>query len=192
MENLHPIFVHFPIALVFLALFFALVAIILPHKREVFKEMLMWTLLLGALAAITTAGSGYFAARQIPHNEAIHKIMAVHQTYGLIIGSGFLVLTLWMLIRRIRMNLAELVFMTLFLAALTGLVGYSASLGGKMVYEHGAGVVPMQEMMEQQGHHIHNEDMPLQHDTTSHYKDSISDSTAIPVSHTHEQQEHKH
>lgn len=153
MENLHPIFVHFPIALTFLALLFAFLAIIVPGKRELMKEMLMWTLLLGALAAIATAATGLYASNNIPHNEAIHKIMTVHKTYGIIIGSSFLVLSLWMILRRIKMKIGELVFLTIFLAALTGLIGYSASLGGEMVYDHGAGVAPIMETMSSGTHH---------------------------------------
>jgi len=153
MENIHPIFVHFPIALTFMALLFAFLAIIAPGKRELMKEMLMWTLLLGALAAIATAATGLYASNNIPHNEAIHKIMIVHKTYGIIIGTSFLVLSLWMILRRVKMRVGELVFLTVFLAALTGLTGYSASLGGEMVYEHGAGVVPMMEMMRSETHH---------------------------------------
>lgn len=166
MENLHPIFVHFPIALTFLALLFAFLAIIVPGKRELMKEMLMWTLLLGALAAITTAATGLYASNNVPHNEAIHKIMTVHKTYGIIIGSSFLVLSLWMIIRRVKMRVGELVFLTVFLAALTGLTGYSASLGGEMVYEHGAGVAPMMEMMRSESHH-HGAGEAHEHDISS-------------------------
>ncbi len=206
MENIHPIFVHFPVAITFIALFFTLVAIIFPHKRELFKEMLMWSLLLGALAALTTAITGFYASREIPHNEAIHKIMEVHETYGIIIGASFLVLSLWMIIRRIKMQVGELVFLTIFLAALTGLVGYSASLGGKMVYEHGAGVGPVMEMMrDQESHHAPGQDhshmidqdqmqamgQEQMQDSMQAHRDMMTDSTMqMPAGHDHSQHEH--
>ncbi len=202
MENIHPIFVHFPIALTFLALLFAFLAIILPGKRQLFKEMLMWTLLLGALAAITTALTGFLASQQIPHNEAIHKIMTVHQTFGIIIGTTFLLLGLWILLRRVKMQVGELVFLTFFLAALTGLTGYSASLGGKMVYEHGAGVVPMMEMMRSQHHdhtgatHSHDQDMDMMQDSAMmeqmHEQQPMTQDTAMQKAMEEPEHEHDH
>ena len=52
----------------------------------------------------------------------------------------------------------------LLLVLSSGILAYSAHLGCKMVYEHGAGVLPMQEMLNSKPHdHDHNHDHHEEH-----------------------------
>ncbi|MBI3621106.1 MAG: hypothetical protein HY208_02825, partial [Nitrospirae bacterium] len=62
LQNIHPLFVHFPIAFFWGALAMEGAAI-LVHER--FHFAATWMLYLGALSALVTAATGFHAMNQI-------------------------------------------------------------------------------------------------------------------------------
>ena len=50
------------------------------------------------------------------------------------------------------MKYSELAVFVLLLVFAAGLTGYQAHLGGRMVYEYGAGVIPMEPILQEQDH----------------------------------------
>ena len=75
--NIHPLFVHFPIALLLLS-----VALFFAGKFVCKKEFIIsakWNLVFGAFSGLVTIVTGFIAASTLPHNEEIHKAMISHR-----------------------------------------------------------------------------------------------------------------
>ncbi len=158
METIHPMIVHFPIALLLTATFISTLAVIFKNKREELKIVLYWILILGAISALAALFSGLYESERVIHDEAIHKIMEVHKFLGFVIASAFVLITLWFIIRKRKIQFRELLIITLFLIGTSSVLVYSAYLGGKMVYEEGAGVKPMEKyIMEMPGGSLYNQ-----------------------------------
>ena len=149
MQNFHPLFVHFPIALLMAAWVLTLLGIL--ARREGLHRAAMWNLVLGAIGAAIAAWTGLQgSATAKPHNFEIHALMELHEHLGLSVAWGTAALILWRALRRRAWpaHRAEQVGQTAFLTLLISLMLYGASLGGRMVYEHGVGINPgvMQSM----------------------------------------------
>ncbi len=157
MIPLHPKIIHFPIALLLTALLFAILAIVFKKKRELFKEILFWNILLGTLGAITAVITGLIAEDKLVHNDAIHEVLKTHELLGFIIAGVFIILTFWLLLRRSKMDMKEFILLTFWLAVISGTLAYSANLGGKMVFELGAGVVPLENTINSQNKNNNND-----------------------------------
>ncbi len=156
MENFHPAIVHFPITLLFLAGLFGLISLF--WKREFWKDLAVKCLSIGVIFAPIAVLSGLLEEQSLKHNEAIHEILVKHKTNGFIILSVSLILSLWYWFRKRLMGNKEYsVWATLlFLGSI--LVFYQGSLGGEMVYGHGAGIKPLESSMEDHSGHKHGPD----------------------------------
>jgi uncharacterized membrane protein len=163
MLPLHPKIVHFPVALLITSAFFGILALIFKKRRELFKEVLFWNLLLGVAGAILAIITGLSQEDTLVHNEAIHELMETHETLGFIFSGLFAVLLVWMIFRKSKMKTGELVGFVVILIVSAGLLTYSAHLGGKMVYGEGAGVVPMKPILEREGYHHHHDNGVFEH-----------------------------
>jgi len=84
--NLHPLLVHFPIALVSVSAFFHVASIVTRSKPAcatycaVLAHTTLW---LGALAALPTAFFGWQAFNSVNHDEAGHTAMLLHRAWAL-------------------------------------------------------------------------------------------------------------
>jgi len=137
MESVHPMVVHFPIALVMTALLLDGSALIL--KRPQLHRVALWNLSLGTLGAGAAVWTGYRAAEIAKHSFEIHQVMELHRKLGvatLILGGLLVVARLW---SRDRLG-SRARGVALFLAAvMVGSLAYGAHLGGRLVYEFGVG-----------------------------------------------------
>lgn len=156
MQNIHPYFVHFPIALLSVGLLWDLLGIIL--KKESLKNAGWWAQLFGTAAIVITAITGLIAANTVVHNDAAHEIMETHKTIGLIVAGVFILLFIWRSILKTMLpsrNLQQLIYLAIGgLAVITML--YGSHLGGKLVYEFGVG-----------GSAVQQTEQPHQHDEAS-------------------------
>ncbi|MUP39401.1 DUF2231 domain-containing protein [Labilibaculum euxinus] len=170
MIPLHPRIVHFPIALLLAATAFAILAIIFKGKRDLFKELTIWNLTLGIIGAIFAIASGLSEEGSLVHNETIHSIMETHKLLGFIFFGIYILLLLWLVVRKSKMKNFEFTGIVVLLVLSSGILSYSAHLGGKMVYEHGAGVSPMEKILKSKDHnHDHNHnDEHQEHDEHKH------------------------
>lgn len=137
MESVHPIVVHFPIALLLTAL--GLDALALVLRREALHRVALWNLVLGTVGAAATVLTGLQAERVAKHTFEIHQVMELHKRLGLSTLALAVALSAWRLIARhhlaLRGRLALLLAGTLLAGAVIG-TGY---LGGRLVYEFGVG-----------------------------------------------------
>ncbi len=137
MDNIHPLFVHYPIAL-FTAFFLAeFVGVV--FKKESFRCAASFTLYLGNIAALFTVAAGYYAAYTVEHSEEVHAIMEDHEHLGVTVLILATFLSLWRLYARRRFS-PKGQMLHLFLAfVLSVIIAFGADLGGLMVYKYGVG-----------------------------------------------------
>ncbi len=147
LPNLHPALVHFPIALFVMAVLLDLA--VLLFKRHVWLDnaaaLLYATGWLGALAT-------YFAGRQAADSVGMvspdaQLVMATHSDWALYTLLFFLVVTGLRIFVSLRQPAdsaiqATPIRVSVFLLAGIGLglLGYTADLGGALVYQHGVAV----------------------------------------------------
>jgi hypothetical protein len=96
--------------------------------------------MLGALGAAAAVISGLQAEDHIAHGEAVHRIMETHEELALITAGIFGVLALWRIFRERRMGSAERALALALGIGGAGFLTATGIYGGKMVFEHAAGV----------------------------------------------------
>ena len=137
MESLHPITVHFPLALLVTALLLETLALLL--RRPQWHRLSLWNLGLGAAGALAAVLTGRQAMAAAKHSMEIYRIMELHER----LGYAVLALVILGAVCRIaaRDHLAPRVrgVFWVLLAVACGLMGFSAHLGGRLVYEFGVG-----------------------------------------------------
>ena len=153
--NVHPVFVHFPIALFPSALLLYGLGVV-AHRRS-------WCvagracLYLAAAGTAVTILTGLQAEGTIPHNERIHHIMQTHKQIGYLIGGFAVLLVGWSFAHREQRPRVAGAFLAA-LALTTYLALQNGDLGGRMVFIEGAAVKPVAPMLG--GAHQHEESPP--------------------------------
>lgn len=137
MESVHPLVVHFPIALLLTAVVLDVLALIL--KRPPLHRVGLWNLTLGTLGAGMAVWTGYRAAGIATHTFEIHQVMELHRRLGIatLVLAGLVVA--WRLWKRDDLGSQARLLMFLVLLVMIGTLAYGAHLGGRLVYEFGVG-----------------------------------------------------
>lgn len=157
--RLHAALNDLPAALLIGAVLFDLLAA--ATRREGLRIASFWTLMLGTLGAAAAVISGLQAEDHIAHGEAVHRLMETHERLALITAGVFAPLALWRLLRENRMGQAERALALALGLGGAGVLTATGVYGGKLVFEHAAGVpseVLQDELHERaEGHHHHGE-----------------------------------
>ena len=165
--NVHPVFVHFPLALFPSALLLYGLGLLMKRPSWVIAgRACLYLAAAGTAAAIVT---GWQAQESFPHSERIHHMMMTHLRIGLMVGFFTAVLTAWSFVHRAQQPKGAYGFLIL-LAVVTSLVLQNGDLGSRMVYVEGAAVKPAVPVMA--GPH--------------------SQETSEPPSHHHDDRSHEH
>jgi uncharacterized membrane protein len=136
--NIHPMLVHFPIAL--LSCFFVLDVLGSVIKKPNWREAASYFLYLGAVTAIFTVLAGFQAAYSVIHSETVHHIMERHEHIGLTVLTLALVLAVWRFRSGIELqDGAKYTFFGLS-TLMCILLMFGADLGGLMVYSYGTAI----------------------------------------------------
>ncbi len=138
LANYHPLFVHFPIALLTTFFFLDLVGSLLNNDNM--RNGASWALYLGTIGALITVAMGYQAAETVAHGTAVHPIMEQHKTYGLTLTTLAVILSLWRLLANHFIKGFANILHLLLAAIVCGFVVLGADLGGLMVYKYGVSV----------------------------------------------------
>ena len=80
--RLHAALNDLPVALLFVAVLFDLLAVV--TKRQSFRQVGVWTMLVGAIGGAVAVLSGLEAEEHISHGEAVHRVMETHELLGFI------------------------------------------------------------------------------------------------------------
>jgi len=153
--EIHPALIHFPIAFLLGGLLLDLVARIRP--RESLTRAASGLFIAGVVSGVVAAAAGAISYYTVPaHTEAAHEQMDAH----LVLASAALVLFALVAIARWRGRTQPASAIALcggFLGS--ALLVSAALLGGKAVYQGGAGVDPqILSPAVVEGHHHHHGD----------------------------------
>ena len=150
LPNPHPLFVHFPIAL--LSVFFVLDWAGALASRPAWRHVASWFLYLGTLFAAVTVAAGLMAAASVAHGDNVHEIMERHEHLGISVLSLSALLSVWRLLARGSLvGFANRLYLSLG-AVLGGLLVFTADLGGLMVYRYGVAVVAADQANQAAAH----------------------------------------
>jgi len=151
MDNIHPLLVHFPIAL--LSVFFVMDMIGTFANKPQSRSVASVFLYLGTIAALFTVIAGHIAADSVAHGGNVHEIMEKHEDLGMAILSLATALSAWRLKHKgLFQGFINGVFLTLS-ALLCVLIALAADLGGFMVYQYGVAVKAVPVTVSAHDHH---------------------------------------
>ncbi len=167
--TLHPVFVHFTIALLFVSAVLAVTAGLAADKpwSATARAAARWNFAIGLGLTILTAAAGFYEYFTVDHDTPSHLAMTGHRNIALITVTGFLALGVWVWRAGGEKTFRSPVFITaLSLAA--ALLGFTGYLGGELVYRHGLGVASL-PAAEGVGHsHSHDGEEADSHDEETH------------------------
>lgn len=155
--RLHAALNDLPIALLLAAALCDILAIV--TKRESFRLVSFWMLVLGALGGVAAVVSGLQAEELISHGEAVHRVMKTHETLALVTLGIFGLLALWRIVRERRMGSGERTAAVILTLAGAGVLFATGLYGGRLVFEHAAGIptsVLQGELTERGTDHPHS------------------------------------
>ena len=139
-SHLHPMIVHFPIALVMVGFLFDAVSFF--FKKDFFSKAGFYLLILGTLGVIAAYFSGQYAGSGITEAGTLKEALETHEeaaelTLWLMTGAA-LVRIAFVLLKKYSGALKGVAF-ALFLLGVISIVRTGA-YGGELVYKHAAGV----------------------------------------------------
>ena len=138
--HLHPMIIHFPIALLFVG--FLADAVGLVFKKEFFTKSGFYLLILGTLGVVAAYLSGNLAGEGVTEAGALKEALEIHEdaatlTLWLMIGAALIRIAIVGLKKYIgiyRWFALAIFFIGVLSIARTGFYG------GELVYKHAAGV----------------------------------------------------
>jgi uncharacterized membrane protein len=199
--RLHAALNDLPAALLATAVLFDLLGAL--TRRPSLRQAGFVTMIAGTIGAGLAVLSGLQAEDHIAHGEAVHAIMKTHETLALVTLGIFTVLVVWRIVRERRMSAAERTLSLVVSLTGAGVLVATGAYGGKMVFEHAAGIPSealKQELHERaEGHHHHggeaeeHEPMGEEHDSAAEAQEHATDSeghehaadSAAPAGHSH-------
>lgn len=149
--DIHPMVVHFPIVLLYLTGGIDIAAMLVDDRERLWQRMGFWTLTLACFFTVITMMLGVVSEQFVHFSPVMAAILQRHQDFaaltGLCEGTAWLVRVLTRFPRGRGWSVlafghgkATWVSTVLVIAAVV-FVTMTARLGGKMVYDYGAGVL---------------------------------------------------
>jgi uncharacterized membrane protein len=158
LPNLHPVVVHFPIALLPAALGLDLLGWLFGSRD--LHAAGRWALWLGTLSAVAAVVTGLDGAEHVHAyvSDAAEELMETHESLQLGTLGAALGLSLWRLVARPFPTRGRLVYL-LLAAAMVATMTVASDLGGQMVFLHGVAVRADADSLqggEEKGHAEHH------------------------------------
>ncbi len=138
MPNFHPLFVHFPIALIAVIAFCEIAALI--TGKSIFRQASLVLAVFVVLGAVGSVATGLAAEETVEHSGAAHKLMETHEVVGLVFLGIVVIYALFRIVFRSRTRGITAWICTILAVAALAVVFYGGYLGGEMVYRYGVGV----------------------------------------------------
>ncbi len=143
MLNIHPLFVHFPIALTLTA--GLLVLLHLVSRREDYLRMASFMIYLSAVSAAITLLTGYGAADSLGHDSPGHELVHTHRDMMQVYAGLIVTLAVFQYLVNAKVwpwlaaNWVKGARLLLLAASLLVLI-VGSDRGGELVFKHGMGV----------------------------------------------------
>ena len=137
MKPIHPIFVHFPIALLTLSV--AADAVAFFTNVDSLRNTGWWSLLGAAAGSLVTVAAGIFDMRRAELSENVHERVHRHMKVGLMLTVVILGLTAWRLTIFFQGIPVSATYLDCAILAMA-LAGFQGWLGGELVYSYGVSV----------------------------------------------------
>jgi uncharacterized membrane protein len=135
---IHPLIVHFPIALLFTSVFFDLLWVITDNKN--YRQTGFWLLILGLIGGIVAAIFGAWSEEIVEAMGVPEQAVDRHETFAVVtlIVFGILLLFRWWIKERWSVRDRVVYLCGAMLGLL--LLGATGFYGGELVYRYGAGI----------------------------------------------------
>ena len=141
MPNPHPAIVHFPIALLTVAVLFELLSRVL--KREDFSRIGWWMQLSGTIVLALAVLSGIFARDTVTIGPLARPDFELHQQLAFAAAGLFAALLFWRIAAKSRIPEKHALLYLVLLACGVAVLWAGAWYGGEMVYRFGVGVMTL-------------------------------------------------
>ena len=186
--RLHAALNDLPTALLVTAALFELLG--LATRKESFRQVSFWTLIVGALGGVAAVLSGLQAEENISHGDAVHRVMETHELLGFVTLGVFGTLAAWRLWRERRMGTGERAVALAATLVGAGVLIATSVYGGRLVFDHAAGIPTEVLTAETQSRTQGHEHAPGEgHGDDGHSHDATgapaSDSAASPAGSGH-------
>lgn len=135
--NLHPLFLHFPLVLLPLALLFWILA--LAVHRDDLVRFGRWLLYLAAASVVAASWTGFLAEDQVGHESRLHELLHRHKALMLVTSGLTLLLALSGFLLRKTRDFGPNLALATTLAATVTIMTFGADHGGHAVFGHGIG-----------------------------------------------------
>lgn len=155
--NWHPMFVHFTVALLFMAGIGFIIAHFTQRKRYQpnILKVAEWNFWIGALISIITVLAGSYAYNTVAHDAPSHAAMTDHRNWALVTMGILFMQAIWLWrIRRnghLRLTTPFVILIVILMGALAG----TAWRGGELVYRYGLGVMSLPQNEGDNHEHDH-------------------------------------
>ena len=144
MSNIHPLIVHFPIALIIVV--FILDFLGAAGRRQSLISAANILSIFAALAAVAAVVTGLIAEESVWHTDEAQELIELHETIGFAVLGAALISLLYRPALKKKKKKGSLLWVAVIISLVAAiLVGYEGYLGGEIVYRHGAGVLKAQE-----------------------------------------------
>lgn len=138
-ERIHPMAVHFPIALLIASVFLDFLRA--ATKKEEFDKSGFQLLVLGVIGAVVAVIFGFLAEDAAPKLPAVSDLIETHEALALTTTGIFaaLLIARFVLMRKGSFDKLRIFYIIAAVAGIAILLS-TAFFGGELVYEHGAAV----------------------------------------------------
>lgn len=152
--NIHPLLVHFTIALTVMAAASYVLARLpsVSRWRASLLPAADWMLAFAALSVIATVAAGFEAYYSVEHDNPSHAVMTTHRNWAAPTALVILGLAFWRW--RGRAAAPSLTFTALSVVA-AALLTVTAWWGGRLVFGHGVGVAQLPQVSDESQPHEH-------------------------------------
>lgn len=138
MPNPHPLIVHFPIALLTIAVLFELLSRFL--QREDFSRIGWWMQLSGTIGIALAVLSGIFAQDTVTIAPLARPYFEMHQQMTFAASGLFAALLFWRIASKSRVPERYAALYLVLLACSVAVLWAGAWYGGEMVFRFGVGL----------------------------------------------------
>ena len=138
MLNIHPLFVHFPIAFWFAALLFEVLA--LWRSNDDWRRTSVRLLFLGTIAASFAVLTGWYAGASVPPSGPVQAVFSIHETIMLVTTAFAIALCLFCIAKRTQFTVGSRRVLLVGLIVLAVLTTIGADRGAQMVYQYATSV----------------------------------------------------